>query len=138
MKKEVKFLKLLFVFCVVLFIADRIDDYLLRRDVRTYMFSEGGLEYFGEYKCERLEWNDLEADRYLPAPGIFCRSKMISEVPFGSNSKHYYSSYQNGHNWTFHVKLNREMKRYWYDNYTNINFNWDWKGSGSRLKIIEE
>ena len=46
-------------FLIVLTIANRIDDYLLRQDVRTYMFSEGGLEYFGEYKCERLEWNDL-------------------------------------------------------------------------------
>ena len=70
---------------------------------------------------------DFEANKYLPAPGVFCRSKMISGEPFLSHSKHYYESVNRGYVWNFSVKLNKEMTRYWKENYTDINWDFDWK-----------
>ena len=99
----------LFCFLIVLTIADRIDDYLLRKDVRTYMFSEGGLELAGKYECEDVHFHHMITNEYLPAPAIICTSKMISDQKRSSN--------YNGREWNYTFRLTEEMYRHWLEYY---------------------
>jgi len=92
MSKEKKFLKLLFVFCVFIFIADRIDDYLLRKEIKEFMFEEGGLELTGKYKCVNLTYDAAfikpEANDYLPTPAAFCYTDVIDENKIFRSFRH--------------------------------------------------
>lgn len=87
MKKEVKFLKLLFIFCVLVFIADRIDDYLLRKEILNQMLLEGGFEYTENYKCEDIKYGEYkwlnrilykDPTGYLPTAGVYCLHSEIT------------------------------------------------------------
>ena len=87
MRKEKKFLKLLFVFCVFIFIADRIDDYLLRKEIKKFMFEEGGFELTENYKCEEIKYGEYkwvnrilykDPTGYLPTAGVYCLHSEIT------------------------------------------------------------
>ena len=88
MKKEVKFLKLLFIFCVLVFIADRIDDYLLRKEILNQMLLEGGFELTENYKCEEIKYGQYkwvnrilykDPKGYLPTTGVYCLHSEITD-----------------------------------------------------------
>lgn len=114
MKKEKKFLKLLFLFSMLLFVADRIDNYLIRKEIKEYVFNEGGLELSVKYQCEKLKYFSLwkvngvyDPNDVWPTPAVFCFNTDVVDVESLKISDHHPMVW----NVWFHMKP--DVKEHW-------------------------
>ena len=99
---------------MLLFVADRIDNYLIRKEIKEYVFNEGGLELSVKYQCEKLKYFShdkvdgiYDPNDVFPTPAVFCFNTDVVDM---ENLKISEYGYMGWDVW-FHMKP--DVKDHW-------------------------